>query len=407
MKFIPTAALVAATVATSAVQAQTTMSISQLQASTACTNPVFITDPGKEGTFVSTTDSSAPNGGTTLQCNANGGANKKLYRRIYDSTINAKWFGLSEGAADNSVAVQNAINSARRGQEVLIPEGYYTFANSITLPDNTYIRLTARGELTFGAHDGIIVIGRFGHTLDLTRLHGHPWEDIPNYGYSGTAITLVNAANATVKVNWIDGFKSAIKLTGQNHGGSQYNKINFEFLTHNDIGLQLTTESDGQLNWVNENSFTGGRISGLLGLSAKPGSSQTDPFNGNKFYNIGFEGATGGVDVEKFSGNIFFAPRMVSSEGVLNGFTFSPNSQDNMIISTGLYEDAFVSNGTKANAGVRTLLLGRSLTPDGVTSGVLNLADEQGRFLGLVRDPINLHTKSRVLPMSSLPGVSP
>ncbi len=422
MKFIPIAAFLAATVATSAVQAQTAvaaMTALQLQTSTACANPVLITDPGKEGTFVSTADTSQSNGGTTLYCNANGGAGRRLYKRIYDSTINAKWFGLVEDtqtntfAAQNSLAVQNAIASARNGQEVLIPEGFYTFANSITLPDSRYIHFTARGELKFGGNDGIIVSGHLGHVLDLTKLHGHAWEEIPSYGYTGAGITLVNAANVTVKVNWIDGFKTAIKLTAQGHNGSQYNKISFEFLDHNETGIQLTTENDGLPNWVNENTFTGGRISGLLGLSAIPGSGQKDRFNGNKFYNFGFEGATSGVDVDMFMGNMFIAPRMVSSEGVANGFKFSPSSEDNMIIaSNGLYEDVFVSNGTKANAGVRTLLLGRLMTPtQSITSGVINIADSNGRFLGLIRDatpnPTNDATKSRILPLTSLSVTTP
>ncbi|MYM28350.1 hypothetical protein GTP58_08440 [Duganella sp. CY15W] len=410
MKPIRAAVLLAFIAAAPAAQAQTTLSISQLQASTKCSDAlIFITDTGREGMFVPVPGSTAvANNGTTLSCNANGGAGRVVYKRVYDSTINAKWFGLSETAADNSVAVQNAIDSAKKGQEVLIPEGSYTFQNSITLPDNQYIRLTARGELTFNAAEGIVVIGRFGHVLDLTRLHNHAWEDTPRYGYTGTAIKLVNAVNATVKVNWIDGFKTAIMLTGEGHNGSQYNKINFDLLTHNDIGLQLTTESDGQLNWVNENTFTGGRISGLTGLSAVPGAGQTDPFNGNKFYNIGFEGATTGVDVDKFSWNIFIAPRLFSAEGVVNGFKFSPSSQDNAIVTTGLYENAFVSNGVAANAGVRTLVLGRLLTSDGVTSGVLNIADDNGRFLGLKRDtPVPSKSKSRVLPLSTLTGVSP
>jgi len=406
MKIPRYSVLLTALVATSAAHAQTAMTIAKLQASTACSDPVFITDTGKEGMFVKSTDASLKlNGGTTLACNA-GSASPTLYRRIYDSTINAKWFGLVEGesAQNNAEAVQSAINWAKNGQEVLIPEGSYFFRNSITLRDDTYIRLTARGELSFGARDGIIVRGRYGHVVDLTRLHGTPWQEHPTYGYTGSGITLINAQFATVKVNWVDGFQNAIKLTAQGLNGTQYNKISFEGLKNNDVGILLTTENDGYKNWIAENTFTGGKITGLTGLSAVPAPLQ-EGFSANKFYNVGFEGLTTAVNVDSFQNNIFVAPRFFTKEAGPNGFKFSPNSWENVFVTAGLEENAFTSNGIPANAGKRTLVLGRLLTNGGVTSGVLNISDNDGRFLGLIREPnsnVDKDTKSLLVPLSPL-----
>jgi len=413
MKNLQGATLIAALATAFSAQAQTVMTINGLETSTTCTAPlVFISDVGREGLFypVASSSTDQANGGTTLFCNKSNSGARKMYKRMFDGAVNAKWFGLSESSLDNAPAVQSAINALRNGQEVLIPEGYYKFQDTITLPDNKFIRFTARGDLAFGARDGIVVQGRYGHVLELSKLHGTAWENTPAYGYAGSGITLMNAQYSTVKVNWIDGFHNAIKLSGQGLNGSQYNKIDFELLTHNDVGVLLTTENDGQKNWVNENSFTGGRMIGVTGLSAVAGSGQTDPFNGNKFYNFGFEGLTNGVDVDKFTSNIFIAPRLIGVEGVVNGFKFGPNASDNVIIATGLYEEAFVSKGTAGNAGVRTLLLGRVLVKDGVTSGVVSISDSNGRFLSLIRDPsytVSQQTKSRILPLSSLPAVSP
>ncbi|MQA37669.1 hypothetical protein [Rugamonas aquatica] len=405
MKISRYTVLFAAIAATSVAHGQNAMTIEQLAKSTACSAPVFITDSGKEGMFVKSSDSSDQlNGGTTLQCN---GTNY-LYKRVYDNAINARWFGLSVDAPDNSAAVQNAINAARNGQEVLIPEGTYRFLNSITLRDGTYIHLTARGTLSFGARDGIIVEGRFGHVVELTRLLGRPWEDHPTYGYVGSGITLVNAQFAKVSVNWIDGFQNAIKLTAKGRNGTQYNKIDFDGLRQNDVGILLTTESDVPKNWVTENTFTGGKITGVTGVLSAPGAG-ADPFNGNKFYNVGFEGITTAVDATGFSRNIFIAPRVMGAEGVLNGFKFSADSINNTIITTALYEAAFVSNGISGNAGGNTLVLGTLSTPSGRTSGVLSVADDKGRFLGVIRDK-NTETikesKSRILSLDKQTDVS-
>lgn len=409
MKNLQGATLIAALAAAFSAQAQTVMTINGLETSTTCTAPlVFISDAGREGLFypVASNSTDQANGGTTLFCNKSNSA-RKMYKRMFDGAVNAKWFGLSESSLDNAPAVQAAITALRNGQELLIPEGYYKFQDTITLPGNKFVRFTARGDLTFGARDGIVVQGGYGHVLDLSKLHGVAWENTPAYGYAGSGITLMNTSHATVKVNWVDGFHNAIKLSAQGLNGSQYNKIDFELLTHNDVGVLLTTESDGQKNWVNENTFTGGRMIGVTGLAAVPGSSQTDPFNGNKFYNFGFEGLTNGVDVDKFTYNIFVAPRLIGAEGVVNGFKFGSNSWNNVIVATGLYEEAFMSQGVAGNAGKSTLLLGNVLTKSGTTSGVVSVSDSDGRFLSLIRDWKGAATHSRILPLSSLPGVTP
>ncbi|RFP21809.1 hypothetical protein D0T24_04075 [Duganella sp. BJB480] len=402
--------MVAALAAAFSAQAQTVMTINGLETSTSCTAPlVFISDVGKEGLFypVASSSTDQANGGTTLFCNKSNSGARKMYKRMFDGAVNAKWFGLSESSLDNAPAVQAAITALRNGQELLIPEGYYKFQDTITLPSNKYVRFTARGDLDFGARDGIVVQGRYGHVLELSKLHGITWQNTPTYGYVGSAITLMNAQYAKVNVNSIDGFHNAIKVVGKDQNGSQYNKIDFELLTHNDVGVLLTTEIDG---WANENTFTGGKMNGVTGLAAVPGSAQVGQFNGNKFYNFGFENVTNGVDVDKFSNNIFIAPRLMGGEGVVNGFNFGPHSWSNVIISTGLYEEAFVSQGVVGNAGIGNLLLGNVMTKSGSTSGVVSISDGHGRFLSLIRDPsytVSQETKSRILPLSSLPAVSP
>src|SRR5471032_3232959 len=173
MKNLHSATLFAALAAAFSAQAQTAMTVSGLETATTCTAPlVFISDAGREGLFypVASNPTDQANGGNTLFCNKSG-SNKKLYKRMYDGAVNAKWFGLSESSLDNAPAVQAAINSLRNGQEVLIPEGYYKFQDTITLPDNKFVRFTARGDLAFGARDGIVVQGRYGHVLELSKLH--------------------------------------------------------------------------------------------------------------------------------------------------------------------------------------------------------------------------------------------
>ena len=101
----------------------------------------------------------------------------------------------------------------------------------------------------------------------------------------GCGLTLDNYYNSSVSVGEILGFNIGLLIKGTH--GSQYNKINFFSISACNEGIVLNPLS--QNHWVNENTFTGGRIGGNIGIHLK-GISDTDLINNNKFYNIGFEG---------------------------------------------------------------------------------------------------------------------
>ncbi|MFJ7509867.1 hypothetical protein ACIQW7_10455 [Peribacillus simplex] len=92
--------------------------------------------------------------------------------------------------------------------------------------------------------------------------------------------------------------------TGYNEG-IQYCKFNFEQIQAKLVAIlfQCGTSS---LPWVNENTFIGGRILGGSGIKFVKGSAQIDPYNNNKFYNIGCEGLSGNAIELQFSHNNSF-----------------------------------------------------------------------------------------------------
>ena len=102
---------------------------------------------------------------------------------------------------------------------------------------------------------------------------------------NGNGLTLDNYYNSSIKIGEILGFNTGLLLKGTL--GTQYNKIDFFSISNCKEPIKLLTTEETQ--WVNENTFTGGRIGGNVGITLN-GISGKDIINNNKFYNIGFEG---------------------------------------------------------------------------------------------------------------------
>ena len=102
---------------------------------------------------------------------------------------------------------------------------------------------------------------------------------------NGNGLTLDNYYNSSIKIGEILGFNTGLLLKGTL--GSQYNKIDFFSISNCNEPIKLLTTEETQ--WVNENTFTGGRVGGKVGITLN-GISGKDIVNNNKFYNIGFEG---------------------------------------------------------------------------------------------------------------------
>ena len=123
----------------------------------------------------------------------------------------------------------------------------------------------------------------------------------------GNGITLDNYYNSSIRLGEVLGFNVGLLLKGTL--GTQYNKVDFFSISNCKESIKLLTTYETE--WVNENTFYGGRLGGNIAINLS-GLSGKDVMNNNKFYNVGFEGinellikATGA----KY--NSFFNPRVL------------------------------------------------------------------------------------------------
>ena len=105
-------------------------------------------------------------------------------------------------------------------------------------------------------------------------------------------ITLRNMYNGYISIDEISGFSRGINLQPTKNDGIQYCKIEWLSISNCSSCIVLDASlGNGGSCWVNENTFTGGRLSGDTGVYSIPINSPAE-YNNNKFYNVGFEGIT-------------------------------------------------------------------------------------------------------------------
>jgi len=131
-------------------------SIEQLRFKTINEERVWVNDVGQEGLFKydSGDTTSADNTGTIIVDQVGG----KRWKRDFKGGMNVKWFGAKgDGATDDTVAIQAAINALSSysqpsvtgsyygiSDHLYIPYGRYVISSSLTA-SNSYIRIKGEG----------------------------------------------------------------------------------------------------------------------------------------------------------------------------------------------------------------------------------------------------------------------
>jgi hypothetical protein len=278
------------------------------------TNKVYyLTDDLKQGAFMyaGTGDQSADNGGTVIVT-----ADSKMYKRVYNGTLDIRWFGgvpdatvPSNGNAakgtNNTPALQKMLNAAEDGQECMVPTGKWVFATpldtvkgpkrvNILILGDTYHNgsdfiIFANGGGTVEQHNIVhmgVAVGRFNMPQHTKATHDSGTQ--PDWSkFTGTLVKIFNTYQVNVQLNRVEGFKQPVEIIAGHGKGCQENTIAGRWFYKNANGITLTS-LDGQ-SYCDKNVFTGWnngtlRISGGLGLKidgyAGKASSNGEIYNG-------------------------------------------------------------------------------------------------------------------------------
>ena len=306
--------------------------------------------------------------------------------------LNVASFGLrndslSSSGIFNQAAINNAISTAKSGQKIYIPYGNYFFATVIAIPSTKDIYLVSDGNLYFPNGYGINIENAWQNKVRIESngtIYGQNTGTNYDSYTNGCGVRISNSYDNVYKFNKIQGFYTAVQIGGKGSvfNGSQYNKVTFENLFRNNTGLLLKCEGTVAL-WCNQNTFTGGKISGKYGVWMDSISVQSDPFNGNQFYNIGYEAVTGSaILMEHAKHNTFYSNRASeaenpSSTAVISMAVSCENNEfyggtyyESAIKDLGFQNDFYRAIYTASGVKLGSMLLGKtSTTAKGIVIG--------------------------------------
>lgn len=210
--------------------------------------------------------------------------------------INAAAAGMP--ASGDVSAFLNKLMSEHPDACIFIPAGNYQAVNTITVTAPVFLCLgtiqsTAAVALDIASNECRVYI---------YKVKGQSTTD---------AVKLSGAENGrgrcTVNVDYISGCGVGFHLfDNTNGGGVLRNKFAWNYMDKTGVGILLETGASN--SFVNQNEFFGGGIEATCAI--KMLGSQTDPFNGNVFYNVSFENSTQAVVLQNAERNIFRDFRM-------------------------------------------------------------------------------------------------
>ena len=106
-------------------------------------------------------------------------------------------------------------------------------------------------------------------------------------------------SNTTLFIENVKTSKIGILCNPNETKGVQYLNCTFNLIRATEKGIYFEPGINGE-PWINQNRFVGGVLISPYGIVTRKSSNQTDPFNGNQFINISYEGLTSDSHVECF-----------------------------------------------------------------------------------------------------------
>ena len=241
---------------------------------------------------------------------------------VINDTINVKQFGAyGDYEHNDSTTIQNAINYCiANNKKLFIDNNKYLIKTGLTI-NNTLI-LDINGTLSTDEEINLITLTSDNSIININNLEN------TSENLEGNGILLKGKNyNNTININSIQGFNKGIALIPETNG-VQYTKTNFQLLNNQyDIYFKADNSS-----WCNQNYFVGGRCQGTYGIYIAQGESQANFYDGNNFYNIGFEDNYDAITLNNCTLNTFKDFRMM--ESIENYcFNLSANCNKNLFSS--------------------------------------------------------------------------
>lgn len=212
-----------------------------------------------------------------------------------NTAINAVAAGMPD-SGDVS-AFLNTLQSSNPGKAIVVPYGDYDASDTINI---TAPQFFFYGNLHSTADIAFQTTGS-GQRVYIRQIIGQS----PS---AGIGMKMSGKQNGTgrsvICIDYISNFNIALLLEDAENGGGGVlrNQFMFNYFDNIAYGIVLSATQPG--SFVNQNYFLGGGIEANA-CAIETRGNQSDPFNGNIFVNVSFEGSQKAVHLHNAKRNVF------------------------------------------------------------------------------------------------------
>ena len=306
------------------------------------------------------------------------------------------------------IAISKLKNIVKDGDTIFLPNGNYIAKNTLDFNFGfmSRIKIILNGKITFNSNEDIPCISIGGQNLDvvvkhITNNNNNFSVSALNYEtLNNTGISIDMLYHSKISIGIVEYFKNGIKIEPTNDQGVQYNNITFEYLRHNETGINFEVKTP--LSWATESIYQGGRIRGKRGIKTNKIENQLDTYNNNRFLFIGMEDIVeNGFELNWCTNTTIYHPRF---ERVGWYFIF----EDSESSYNKYYTPYRGLNGNFKLNGKNSVLSGNIGVKDNTTkNAIYNITDKNANSLyyDCTLTPMPLENDSKVIIVKNRNGV--
>ena len=203
---------------------------------------------------------------------------------ITTTFVNAKQFGLvGDGTTDDSEKLQTAINyCANSNKKLVMDSSTYLLASTIEIDEDGF-NLECDGTLKITSNITLLKVKGRDINIKIAKLL--------STGRKGIGVYVLGQTDfSTININEILDFNIGMDLNTSidSTNGILYNHIYNSLIIANKC-IYLNANN----GYINQNYFYIGEVAGNIGIESEALTEYNDNYNGNVFYDVGFENLSG------------------------------------------------------------------------------------------------------------------
>lgn len=226
---------------------------------------------------------------------------------------------MGDNTTDDSEAIQALLDTE---DYVYLPKGTYYIAKNPLKMTRDHCTFVCDGTLLINTTNALELSASFCHVkiAHIKNRWNGSWTEADSWSFNVNGIKIGSTTGHvqfnTVEVDKIERCRNAIWIVPDGEGlGVAHNTIRFGHIFA-EYGIRFQPGAAAYV-YINANHFYGGRLEGKYPIYTEKGANQRDPFNGNNFHHIAYEGCQRPMTLNFFCYNHIQDMRLAPQENAI------------------------------------------------------------------------------------------